>query len=154
VKRRDLARALVVTQCPHKLPEVLNVEEAARLPEARQASSTRPRPVLPMARVCACPRSRAPQGRRPIALWAACRAQIAVLGKLFRRLFLTRLVALELLRGARRSLFQPCIDSARGQGLLLSGTGEIEFKDMAIVILDFTVRMPTDLPTVSSPATP
>ena len=34
LKRRDLARALVVTRYPRKLPEVLSVEEAARLLEA------------------------------------------------------------------------------------------------------------------------
>src|SRR3954454_12621983 len=34
LKRRDLGRALVVTRYPRKLPEVLSVEEAARLLEA------------------------------------------------------------------------------------------------------------------------
>jgi site-specific recombinase XerD len=34
LRRRDLARALVVTRYPRKLPEVLSVEEAARLLEA------------------------------------------------------------------------------------------------------------------------
>jgi hypothetical protein len=34
LKRRDLARALVITRYPRKLPEVLSVEEAARLLEA------------------------------------------------------------------------------------------------------------------------
>jgi site-specific recombinase XerD len=34
LRRRDLARALVVTRHPRKLPEVLSVEEAARLLEA------------------------------------------------------------------------------------------------------------------------
>ncbi|WP_246676025.1 phage integrase N-terminal SAM-like domain-containing protein [Mesorhizobium sp. B2-5-4] len=34
LKRRDLARALVITRCPRKLPDVLSVEEAARLLEA------------------------------------------------------------------------------------------------------------------------
>jgi hypothetical protein len=43
----------------------------------------------------------------------------------------------ELLRGGRHSLFQPCIDAARGKRLLLSGTREIELEDMAIMVLDF-----------------
>ena len=34
LKRRDLARALVITRNPRKLPDVLSVEEAARLLEA------------------------------------------------------------------------------------------------------------------------
>ncbi|ESX82652.1 MULTISPECIES: phage integrase N-terminal SAM-like domain-containing protein [unclassified Mesorhizobium] len=33
LKRRDLARALVITRYPRKLPDVLSVEEAARLLE-------------------------------------------------------------------------------------------------------------------------
>ena len=33
LKRRDLARALVITRYPRKLPEMLSVEEAARLLE-------------------------------------------------------------------------------------------------------------------------
>lgn len=34
LKRRDLARALVITRNPRKLPDVLSIEEAARLLEA------------------------------------------------------------------------------------------------------------------------
>ena len=34
LKRRDLARALVITRYPRKLPDVLSVEEAARLLQA------------------------------------------------------------------------------------------------------------------------
>lgn len=34
LKRRDLARALVITGSPRKLPDVLSIEEAARLPKA------------------------------------------------------------------------------------------------------------------------
>ncbi len=34
LNRRDMSRTLVITRNPHKLPEVLSVEEAARLLEA------------------------------------------------------------------------------------------------------------------------
>ena len=56
--RRDLARVLVIMRHPRKLPDVLSVEEAARLLEAAPGISTRPRSVSPMARACACRRSR------------------------------------------------------------------------------------------------
>lgn len=64
LKRRDLARALVVTRYPRKLPDVLSVEEAARLLEAapciKYKTALRCRLWCGPARVG----GRAPQGRR------------------------------------------------------------------------------------------
>ena len=70
LKRRDLARALVITRYQRKLPDVLSVEEAARLLEA--APGIKYKAALGVAygarrrlwRWASCVRGRSSQGRR------------------------------------------------------------------------------------------
>jgi site-specific recombinase XerD len=70
LKRRDLARALVITRYPQKLPEVLSVEEAARLPEAAPGLKYKAALSVAYGQGCACPRSRI--SRSTISTAGAC----------------------------------------------------------------------------------
>jgi site-specific recombinase XerD len=54
LERPDLSRRLVLARRPRKLPDVLSVEEVAKLLEAAPGSSTGRRLASPMALACVC----------------------------------------------------------------------------------------------------
>lgn len=57
LKRRDLSRALVITRYRRQLPDVLSIEEAARLLAAAPTIKYKAALMWPMAPGCASPRS-------------------------------------------------------------------------------------------------
>lgn len=70
LKRRDLSRALVITRYQRQLPDVLSIEEAARLLEAIPGIKYKAALGLPMGPGCASPRS--PTSRSTISTAPAC----------------------------------------------------------------------------------
>jgi hypothetical protein len=106
LERPDLSRRLVLAHCPRKLPDVLSVDEVAKLLEAAPGIGARIgiTAVLhtwgsamthhPHIHMIVPGGGLSPDGNRWVSSRPAFLLPVRVLGKLFRRLFLARLMAL------------------------------------------------------------